>query len=99
MPNRLLATCFTLVGLLSCLQAPAVDAGQPQWVPNVVATGNLRAKIQHTPIAKRPGRPLHVYGNTIRMMQQNERVTQYRPLRHIFFGTPELRVIAEYYRK
>ena len=98
MPKRLLITCFSLACLVSCLDAPVATAQQPKWVPNVIATGELRAKIEQTPIPERPGRPLHVYGNTVRMMQKNEPGSRSRPLRQIFFGTPELRNMVRYYR-
>ncbi|EMI20237.1 hypothetical protein RMSM_02838 [Rhodopirellula maiorica SM1] len=43
------------------------------------------------PIHQRPGRPLHVYGNTIRLLEQT-RTTRgfHRPVRQILFGTDDL---------
>ncbi len=39
---------------------------EPGWSMQVIATGEFRQEIQSTPIEKRPYRPLHFYGNTIR---------------------------------
>ena len=60
-----------LAGLLICGFAAAnncenADGAEPGWSLRVIATGDFRRKIQSTPIEKRPYRPLHVYGNTVR---------------------------------
>lgn len=34
--------------------------------PRVITFGDSRDKIKATPIEKRPNRPLHVYGNSVR---------------------------------
>jgi hypothetical protein len=34
--------------------------------PGVIAFGEAREQIRNTPIEKRPDRPLHVYGNSVR---------------------------------
>jgi hypothetical protein len=44
--------------------APAVS--RTGFDPRVVAFGDAREEIKGTPIEKRPYRPLHVYGNTVR---------------------------------
>lgn len=44
--------------------APAV--ARTGFDPRVVAFGDAREEIKSTPIEKRPYRPLHVYGNTVR---------------------------------
>jgi hypothetical protein len=45
----------------------AMCSGQePDWLGQVVARGELRAKIQSSSIVNRPYRPLHFYGNTVR---------------------------------
>lgn len=43
------------------------------------------------PIAERPGRLLHFYGNTIRMVDQSRQGLPVRPLRQVFLGTTTLR--------
>ena len=53
--------------LLTLLAAPAIGR-EPNWSGTIIATGNERTKIQSTDIRKRPYRPLHFYGNTIRRM-------------------------------
>jgi hypothetical protein len=41
-------------------------AQEPGWWGVVIATGEDQARIEATPIIRRPYRPLHVYGNTVR---------------------------------
>lgn len=43
--------------------APVSGAG---FDPRVVTFGSDRDQIKSTPIEKRPNRPLHVYGNSVR---------------------------------
>ena len=43
------------------------------------------------PIEQRPGRLLHVYGNTVRLLDQSNRGIATRPMRQIFLGTTDLR--------
>jgi hypothetical protein len=45
---------------------PAVGA---EFDPRVVTFGAEREQIKNTPIEKRPNRPLHVYGNSVRRRQ------------------------------
>jgi len=42
--------------------------------PRIVTFGSERDQIKSTPIEKRPNRPLHVYGNSIR--RRHARTTQ-----------------------
>ncbi|KLU04341.1 putative signal peptide and transmembrane protein [Rhodopirellula islandica] len=59
-----------------------------EWSPVVVPTGEYRAQIQATPIAERPGRLFHVYGNTVRWVESAEQTPlTYRPLRRVVIGT------------
>lgn len=44
------------------------QSGEPGWSPVIVATGSYRAMLGSLPIERRPYRPLHVYGNTVRRM-------------------------------
>lgn len=77
-----------LIALLIFGSAGSVWGGSPAaWSPVIVATGDYRTKIRSTPIQHRPGRPLHVYGNTIRLFNQSGRAERTRPLQHIVFGT------------
>lgn len=46
--------------------APAVGAG---FDPRVITFGSERDEIKSIPIEKRPNRPLHVYGNSVRRRQ------------------------------
>ncbi|MEM6366476.1 MAG: hypothetical protein AAF745_18765 [Planctomycetota bacterium] len=89
-PMNLFAA-LTLAAMLQ-FQPSSIHAASPTgWSPVILPTGSYRTQIKSLPIENRPGRPLHVYGNTIRMMDQANRVTGMRPVRQIFFGTPELR--------
>lgn len=63
MPSRIII--LTLFSLLALSSTPAV-AKEPNWSGVVVARGQQRVKIQSTEIVRRPYRPLHFYGNTVR---------------------------------
>jgi len=72
---KMLMTAAAILTLGFCAsasqaQAPAVvpAAAQPEpgWLGVVIARGELRDKIESTPILERPYRPLHIYGNTVR---------------------------------
>ena len=57
----------TLAAALAAVTAiPAVGA---DFDPRVVTFGADREQIKNTPIEKRPNRPLHVYGNSVRRRQ------------------------------
>ncbi len=45
---------------------PEAAARDANFDPRVVTFGESREKIKATPIEKRPNRPLHVYGNSVR---------------------------------
>jgi hypothetical protein len=45
---------------------PEARARDASFDPRVVTFGESREKIKATPIEKRPNRPLHVYGNSVR---------------------------------
>ncbi len=56
--------------LATVLAAIAVATATPtaaaEFDPRVVTFGSERDQIKSTPIEKRPNRPLHVYGNSVR---------------------------------
>jgi hypothetical protein len=52
-----------LAAVAAVAAAPAAAA---EFDPRVVTFGSERDQIKSTPIEKRPNRPLHVYGNTVR---------------------------------
>ena len=85
--TRLLVFLLTVVILYS-----PTDAGSPTgWSPIILPTGSYRTQIKAMPIHQRPGRPFHIYGNTVRLIQQSNRTRSFnRPLRQIFFGTTDL---------
>ena len=58
------AIAFSAVFLGSVVAEPA--SAQTGFYPYVIARPQDRAKIRATPIEKRPYRPLHFYGNTVR---------------------------------
>jgi len=45
---------------------PDAQARDATFDPRVITFGESRDKIKATPIEKRPNRPLHVYGNSVR---------------------------------
>jgi hypothetical protein len=65
----LLATVLATVA-----EAPAAAA---EFDPRVVTFGSERDQIKSTPIEKRPNRPLHVYGNSVR--RRHDRAMQSPP--------------------
>ena len=56
---------LTLLGLSSLIVSP-VASQEPGWDGTVVARGQQRVKIESTEITRRPYRPLHFFGNTVR---------------------------------
>ncbi len=83
---------FILLPLCLTTTVPNAAASNG-WSPIIVPTGAYRDQIKAMPIHQRPGRPLHVYGNTIRLIEHSRRYGgPSRPLRQIFFGSPTLRV-------
>ncbi len=87
-PAILVATVW-----IALASAPSLPSAPPTgWSPVVVPTGEYRAKIQAMPIEQRPGRLLHVYGNTIRYRRQQVAGTVTgRPVRRIVLGTDRIR--------
>jgi len=56
-----------LVAAIAAITAiPGIGA---DFDPRVVTFGAEREQIKNTPIEKRPNRPLHVYGNSVRRRQ------------------------------
>jgi hypothetical protein len=49
--------------------ATAGAAAGAGFDPRVITFGSERDQIKSTPIEKRPNRPLHVYGNSVRRRQ------------------------------
>lgn len=58
------AVLMALVAATAML--PDARARESNFDPRVVTFGETREKIKATPIEKRPNRPLHVYGNSVR---------------------------------
>lgn len=80
--------------LLTCLCFSPVMAQSPTgWSPIVIPRGEYRATIQATPITQRPGRPLHVYGNTVRLIEQpsDKPIYRRRVIQRVFLGTDQWR--------
>ncbi|WP_345322798.1 hypothetical protein [Novipirellula rosea] len=91
--KRLLSRTSRFAILIVVFLSPtSSDAGSPTgWSPIILPTGSYRAEIKAMPIHQRPGRPLHVYGNTVRLIERMKRSRGfYRPLRQIVFGTDDL---------
>ena len=82
----------TAVAILTTTLATFANATSPTgWSPVVVPTGPYRSEVRSQPITQRPGRLLHVYGNSVRMVHQSRQGTRSRPVRQIVFGTSSLR--------
>ena len=43
------------------------------WDRTIILRGQERAVVKSMPIEKRPNRPLHVYGNTVRRLDNRSR--------------------------
>ncbi|QDV58872.1 hypothetical protein Mal33_48970 [Rosistilla oblonga] len=84
--TRLFVFLLTLFAAL-----PALHAGSPTgWSPVILPTGAYRSHIKAMPIQHRPGRPLHIYGNTVRMLEQSRHSQGFHhPVRQIVFGDPD----------
>lgn len=78
---------IVLFGILVS-SATVLRAASPsqEWSPVVVPTGEYRQQVKATPIENRPGRFLHVYGNTVRYRQQVSTGNGGRPVRRIVIG-------------
>lgn len=85
--NMLFALSIAILTVVGAVDARAYSP--TGWSPIVIPTGAYRERIKSMPIHQRPGRPLHVYGNTIRLIEHTQRSHQpIRPLRQIFLGSP-----------
>ena len=57
--------------------ATAAPVAGAEFDPRVVTFGSERDQIKSTPIEKRPNRPLHLYGNSVR--RRHDRAMQSSP--------------------
>ncbi len=93
------ATLVTILALGSFFTSSATSdcraASPTGWSPIVLPTGSYRTQIKSMPIVARPGRFLHVYGNTVRMIDLSRKGAPVRPMRQIFIGTTDLRGEAQ----
>ena len=64
--RSILFAALMAAAVLPCSPAGAADTG---FDPRIIMFGEAREQIRATPIEKRPYRPLHVYGNTVRRRQ------------------------------
>ena len=71
-PSRVILLVATSLTLPIYIAAAASAARQTGFDPRVVTFGDNREEIKGTPIEKRPYRPLHVYGNTVRRRHYRE---------------------------
>lgn len=62
--GRARAMLVAIVAAVAML--PDGEARASNFDPRVITFGESREKIKSTPIEKRPNRPLHVYGNSVR---------------------------------
>jgi len=60
---------FRVILVAAIVAIPAITAAGADFDPRVVTFGADREQIKNTPIEKRPNRPLHVYGNSVRRRQ------------------------------
>lgn len=66
MRRLVLAVAITFSAVFLGTLAAETASAQTGFYPYVIARPQDRAKIRATPIEKRPYRPLHFYGNTVR---------------------------------
>ncbi len=62
--RSLLAACVVIGFAVGAQAAPPTG-----WDSTIILRGAERAAVKSMPIEKRPMRPLHIYGNTIRRME------------------------------
>jgi len=60
---------FRVILAATIAAVTAIPAVGADFDPRVVTFGADREQIKNTPIEKRPNRPLHVYGNSVRRRQ------------------------------
>jgi len=63
MKNLVLIGCALLT---MCVDLGPAEAAEPGWSPVIIASGAYRQQLESTPVVKRPYRPFHFYGNTVR---------------------------------
>lgn len=71
-PSRALPLIVIAFTLPTDVAVAASAARQTGFDPRIVTFGEAREDIKSTPIEKRPYRPLHVYGNTVRRRHYRE---------------------------
>ena len=65
---RYVLSAFVVAGTFAGISS--VEAAPPTgWDSTIILRGKERAVVKSMPIEKRPMRPLHVYGNTIRRIE------------------------------
>ena len=87
---------FLLIAAI-ILSTSSLMADSPTgWDRRVLPTGDYRTSLRKTEIRQRPGRPFHVYGNTVRFIDQaTASSVVYRPLRRIILGTDSLEISSQ----
>jgi len=70
--RRFLLAPAAIAALAIPLPEPVQAANPTGFDPRVITFGAEREQIKSTPIEKRPYRPLHVYGNTVRRRQSRK---------------------------
>ncbi|WP_235951220.1 hypothetical protein [Crateriforma spongiae] len=89
------AIAFLAFAFVSAVGSSALATSPTGWDRVIVPTGQYRQTVKAMPIEQRPGRPLHVYGNTIRYRHQAANgQMRGKPLRRILLGTDQLRGIG-----
>jgi hypothetical protein len=63
-----------------------------EWSPVIIARGSYRSQLRSMPIEKRPYRPLHVYGNAVRLNRERSRAQQ--PLGSVITVARPLRLLG-----
>ncbi|MEM9646576.1 MAG: hypothetical protein AAF989_16410 [Planctomycetota bacterium] len=88
-----IVSVFVIGSLLDLgeLRADEAPVSNEAWSRVLVPRGEYRDHIKAMPIEQRPGRLLHVYGNSVRYRQQASNGRAGRPLRRIMIGTGQIR--------
>jgi len=60
---------FRVILVAAIVAIAAIPTAGADFDPRVVTFGEEREQIKNTPIEKRPNRPLHIYGNSVRRRQ------------------------------
>ena len=85
------AALFTAIALTFAVGFPSHTTAE-DWSPVVIARGTYRSKLQSMPIEKRPYRPLHVYGNVVRL--NRERTSTVQPIGSVIVIARPLRILG-----